>query len=294
MSSRARRSSSMERLGVTTTSRAPNALANPGSANISQNGWQDEQEVVRKASSVSMVPASATVSSGEGASADGTFGERSMQIGVLGGTGPAGSALAARLASVGSEVIVGSRSEGKAASTVAELTERWSGIDTLISPGTNREAAQADLVIVSTPWDGAVTTVKELSRELGGKIVVSMVNAMARWGDRFVPLLPPTGSVAVAIAQVLPESRVAGAFHHLPAGPMGDPAHQLSADIMVFSDWRAVTDEVIELVNRVPGLRGIDVGGLGSGLAVEALTAALVEVNRRYKVHASLRVTGID
>ena len=245
----------MERLGVTTTSLAPKARANAGSANISQNGWQDEQEVVRKASSVSMAPASATVSSGEGASADGTFGERSMQIGVLGGTGPAGSALAARLAAVGTEVILGSRSEGKAATTVAELTKRWSGIDTLISPGTNRQAAEADLVIVSTPWDGAVTTVKELSRELGGKIVVSMVNAMARWGDRFVPLLPPTGSVAVAIAEVLPESRVAGAFHHLPAGPMGIPAHQLSADIMVFSDWRAVTDEVIELVNRIPGLR---------------------------------------
>ena len=83
-----------------------------------------------------MVPASATVSSGEGASADGTFGERSMRIGVLGATGPAGSALAARLASVGIEVVVGSRSEGKAASTVAELAKRWRGLDTLISPGT--------------------------------------------------------------------------------------------------------------------------------------------------------------
>ena len=63
---------------------------------------------------------------------------------------------------------------------------------------------------------------------------------------------------------------------------------------MVFSHARSVTDDVIKLVNRVPGLRGVDVGGLGSGLAVEALTAALVEVNRRYKVHASLRVMGID
>jgi len=62
---------------------------------------------------------------------------------------------------------------------------------------------------------------------------------------------------------------------------------------MVFSDLPWVTDEVIGLVNRIPGLRGIDVGGLGSALAVEALTACLVEVNRRYKTHASLRVTGI-
>jgi NADPH-dependent F420 reductase len=217
-----------------------------------------------------------------------------MQLGVLGGTGPAGSALAARFASVGVEVVLGSRNEQKAASTVAELTKRWNGISAAIWPGTNRQAAQADLVVVSTPWEGAISTVREMAGELTGKIVVSMVNAMVRWGDRFVPLLPPTGSVAVAIAEAIPDSRVAGAFHHLPAGPLGDPARQLSADVMVFSDRRPVTDEVIELVNRVPGLRGIDVGGLGSGMAVEALTAALVEVNRRYKVHASLRVTGVD
>ncbi len=288
----ARRSSSMERLGVTTTSRAPSVAAKPGAAIISQNGLQEAHEVVRKARSVSTVPASATVTSGKGTSCEGTFGERSMQIGVLGGT-QAGSALAARIAAVGVDVVVGSRNQDRAAATVADLTSRWGYIGSSISPGTNGQAAGADLVVVSTPWEGAVSTVKELRDELAGKIVVSMVNIMTRWGDRFVPLLPPTGSVAVAIAEALPESRVAGAFHHLPAGPLGDPEHQLSADVMVFSDRRRVTDEVIELVNRVPGLRGIDVGGLGSAMAVEALTAALVEVNRRYKVHASLRITGI-
>jgi NADPH-dependent F420 reductase len=299
---------------VTTTSRAPSELEKPGAAIISQNGLHEAHDVVRKARSVSTVPSSATVTFGEGTSGEGTsgegtsgegtsakgrsaagiFGERSMRVGVLGGTGPAGSALAARLASVGVEVVVGSRSEDKAAGVVSELTKRWSGIDAGIWPGSNRAAAEADIVVVSTPWEGAVTTVKELRSELSGKTVVSMVNAMARWGDRVVPLLPPTGSVAVAIAEALPASRVAGAFHHLPAGPLGDLDQHLSADVMVFADTRAVADEVIALVNRVPGLRGVDVGGLASGLAVEALTAALVEVNRRYKVHSSLRLTGID
>lgn len=219
-----------------------------------------------------------------------------MRVGVLGATGPAGSSLAARLASVGVEVVVGSRVEEKAAAVVDELTKRWCGradLSATLSPGTNRDAAAADLVVVATPWEGAVSTVKDLSAELAGKTVVSMVNAMTRWGDRFVPLLPPTGSVAVAIAAAVPESRVAGAFHHLPAGPLGDPDHELSADVMVFSDRRPVTNEVIELVNRIRGLRGVDVGGLGSAMAVEGLTAALVEVNRRYKTHASLKVTGI-
>jgi 8-hydroxy-5-deazaflavin:NADPH oxidoreductase len=289
---------------VTTTRRAPSELEKPGAAIISQNGLHEAHDVVRKARRVSTVPSSATFTCGEGTSAEDTsaedtsaehiFGERSMRVGVLGGTGPAGSAVAARLASVGVEVVVGSRSEDKAAGVVSELTKRWAGINTVISAGTNRTAAGADIVVVSTPWEGAVSTVKELRPELSGKTVVSMVNVMVRWGDRFVPLVPPTGSVAVAIAEALPESRVAGAFHHLPAGPLGDPEQHLSADVMVFADARSVSDEVIALVNRIPGLRGVDVGGLGSGLAVEALTAALVEVNRRYKVHSSLRITGID
>lgn len=177
---------------------------------------------------------------------------------------------------------------------VDELKQRWQGRELPLLPGDNEAAARADLVVLATPWEGAVGTARDLAPLLAGKTVVSMVNAMSRWGKRFVPLLPPTGSVAVAVARALPRSNVVGAFHHLPAGPLGDLDRELKADVMVFSDDRASTDEVIALIGKVPGLRGVDVGGLGSGMAVEALTAALVEVNRRYKTHASLRVTGIE
>jgi predicted dinucleotide-binding enzyme len=86
---------------------------------------------------------------------------------------------------------------------------------------------------------------------------------------------------------------VVGAFHHLPAGPWSDLDHVLEADVMVFGDDRETNREVIELINRLPGLRGVDSGGLASGLAVEALTPALLEVNRRYKTHAAIRLTGL-
>jgi NADPH-dependent F420 reductase len=195
--------------------------------------------------------------------------------------------VSARLASVGVEVLLGSRTLEKATEVVDGLTKRWSGHDLSLVPATNEMAARADLVVL------AVNTVRTLVDELSGKILVSMVNAMVKWGDRFVPLMPYTGSVALALSRVVPATHVAGAFHHLPAGQLGDPDHQLDADVMVFSDLRSVTDEVIGMIDLVPGLRGIDVGGLGSALAVEALTACLVEVNRRYKTHASLRVTGI-
>lgn len=191
------------------------------------------------------------------------------------------------------EVLLGSRTLEKATEVVGELSRRWSGHDLSLVPATNEVAAGADLIVLATPVEGAVGTVRDLADELSGKTLVSMVNAMVKWDNRFVPLVPYAGSVAMALSRAVPATHVAGAFHHLPAGQLGDPDHQLEADVMVFSDLRSVTDEVIAMVNLVPGLRGIDVGGLGSALAVEALTACLVEVNRRYKTHASLRVTGI-
>ncbi|MHB1533956.1 MAG: NADPH-dependent F420 reductase [Acidimicrobiales bacterium] len=213
---------------------------------------------------------------------------------MIGATGPAGQAAAVQFAGIGVEVVVGSRSQERAEDTVSALRQRWSDRDLPLVAGTNDLAARADLIVLATPWEGAPATVTALADPLAGKIVISMVNALTRWGGRMVPLLPPTGSVAVAVAGALPRSRVAGAFHHLPAGPWGDLDYPLDADVLVCAADRAAVDEVVALVDQLPGLRGIDAGGLGSALAIEALTPALLEVNRRYKVHAALRLTGLD
>ena len=202
--------------------------------------------------------------------------------------------MSARLAAVGVEVLLGSRTQDKATEAVHELQQRWTGHDLSLVPVTNQVAAGADLVILATPVEGAVNTVRLLAGELSGKILVTMVNAMVKWGDRVVPLLPYAGSVAVALSRAVPKTtRWPGLSTTCRPACSATPATTLDADVMVFADEPGVTDEVIALVSRIPGLRGIDVGGLGSALAVEALTACLVEVNRRYKTHASLRVTGI-
>jgi hypothetical protein len=216
-----------------------------------------------------------------------------MQIGVIGGTGPAGQAVAVQFAAVGVEAVVGSRSLERAEQTVAELRGRYPDRDLPLVPGDNAAAADAEVVVVATPWDGILSTVAPLEQALTGKIVISMANALTRFGKEMVPLLPPTGSVAVAVARALPGARVVGAFHHLPAGPWSDLDHPLDADVMVFSDDREARARVVELVDRLPGLRGVEAGGLGSGLAIEALTPALLEVNRRYKTHAAIRLTGL-
>ena len=216
-----------------------------------------------------------------------------MRIGVIGGTGPAGQAVAVQVAGIGHEAVVGSRSAERAAEIVGELRQRWSGRELTLTPAENAEAAAADLVVVATPWEGILATVGELTDQLAGKVVVSMANALTRWGKGMVPLLPPTGSVTAAVALALPRSQVVGAFHHLPAGPWSDLDHPLDADVMVCSDVRAAARQVVELIDGLPGLRGVDAGGLGSALAIEALTPALLEVNRRYKTHAAVKLTGL-
>lgn len=216
-----------------------------------------------------------------------------VNIGVIGGTGPAGQAVAVQFASIGIEVTIGSRSQERAAETVDALNERWAGRSLPLAAGDNATAAHAAVVVLATPWDGVLSTIDAVTDALQGKLVVSMANALTRWGKHMVPLLPPTGSVAVAVADALPAARVAGAFHHLPAGPWGDLDHPIEADVLVCSAARATTDELIGLIDRLPGLRGVDAGGLGSALAIEALTPALLEVNRRYKTHASIRLNGL-
>jgi NADPH-dependent F420 reductase len=198
-----------------------------------------------------------------------------------------------QLGHVGIDVTIGSRSLERAEATVAELRGRWPDRDLPLHPADNEAAAGADLVIVATPWEGVLTTVAALEEPLSGKIVVSMANALTRWGRNMVPLVLPTGSVTVAVARALPRSRVVGAFHHLPAEPWADLEHPLDADVLVCSDDRAAAREVSELVDRLPGLRGVDAGGLASALAIEALTPALLEINRRYKTHAAVRITGL-
>ncbi len=128
----------------------------------------------------------------------------SVRIGVIGATGPAGQAAATQLAAIGLEVVVGSRAIERATETVSSLKGRWPGRFLELVPAENQEAASADLVIVATPWDGVLSTVATLKDRLAGKVVISMANALTRWGRDMVPLIPPTGSVTVAVAVALP------------------------------------------------------------------------------------------
>ncbi|MDQ3468326.1 MAG: NAD(P)-binding domain-containing protein, partial [Actinomycetota bacterium] len=131
-----------------------------------------------------------------------------MRIGILGGTGPAGSSLAARLASIGYDVVIGSRSKYRAMEAVDHIVEPNPDLADRLQPGDNPAAAECDLVVIATPWDSAATTAQEHAQSLCGKVVVSMANALVRVGHEFQPLVPPRGSVAAHVQAAVPGCRV--------------------------------------------------------------------------------------
>ena len=216
-----------------------------------------------------------------------------MRIGILGGTGPAGSALAARLAAAGFETIVGSRSKYRAMEAVDGLLERWPGRELTITAGDNAGAATADIVVVATPWDGAAQTAASVEKELRGKVVISMANALTRIGKEFQPLVPPRGSVAASIQAALPRSRVAAALHHVPAKELGDLDHPIESDVLICSDYPDATQATSDLVAKIPNMRPLDAGELSLATPIESFTAVLLQLNVRYKTRVAVKFTSI-
>ncbi|KAF2780505.1 MULTISPECIES: NADPH-dependent F420 reductase [Streptomyces] len=211
-----------------------------------------------------------------------------LVVGVLGGTGPQGKGLAYRLAKAGQKVIVGSRAAERAAAAAEEIGHGVEGAD-------NAETARrSDVVIVAVPWDGHAKTLESLRTELSGKLVVDCVNPLGFDKKGAYALKPEEGSAAEQAAALLPDSRVAAAFHHLSAVLLQDPEiDEIDTDVMVLGEERADVEIVQALAGRIPGMRGVFAGRLRNAHQVESLVANLISVNRRYKAHAGLRVTDV-
>ena len=211
-----------------------------------------------------------------------------LVIAILGGTGEQGRGLARRFALAGNPVIIGSRSHDRAHAVAREIGANARGL-------ANRDAArEASLVIAAVPWEGHSELLTELAPELAGKIVVDCVNPMGFDKRGAYPLPVPEGSAAEQAAALLPGSRVVAAFHHVSAVLLLDPeVDTIDMDVLVLGDDREATDLVQALAARIPGVRGIYAGRLRNCGQIEALTANLVSINRRYKAHAGLRITDV-
>jgi hypothetical protein len=216
-----------------------------------------------------------------------------LTVGVFGGTGPQGRGLALRWAKAGLRVVIGSRKAERAEQAAAELRD-LAGVEHITGQDNLATARQSDVVLVAVPWEGHRALLESLREALAGKIVIDCVNPLGF--DKQGPFALPVeeGSAARQAELLLPESRVTAAFHHVSAVLLADLSiSTMDSDVLVLGDDREATDLVRALAETIPGFRGVYGGRLRNAHQVEAFTANLIAINRRYKAHAGVRITGI-
>lgn len=225
-----------------------------------------------------------------------TTGAGSKRIAILGGTGALGTGLVRRWTQAGHAVIIGSRTLEKAEAALAELKQvmaEWGATKLDVAAMENLDAARAaDIVVLTVPFAHQKSTLEHVRPALDGKILV----------DVTVPLMPPKvgtvqmppeGSAGMAAQQLLGDSvKVVSAFqnvaaHHLQEG------HGIECDVLVCGNDKDARAEVIGLVEAC-GMRGFHAGPIANSAAAEALTSVIININRAFKCHAGIRITGLD
>jgi NADPH-dependent F420 reductase len=205
-----------------------------------------------------------------------------VKVAVLGGTGPFGSALARRLVEGGLEVILGSRDPERAAAVAAE-------VGAARGLATDSAVAGADLVVLAVAAPAALETTAELAAALGETPVLSVASELRVAGGAAFPA-DETLSLAERMQQLLRGPVVAG-LHSLAAGSLA--AGKVDGDALVCGDDAGAKAAALELAGLLVTGRPLDAGPLASARALEGMTAVIVNLNRRYRGHAGLRIVGL-
>lgn len=215
---------------------------------------------------------------------------------VLGGTGPEGLGLALRIALAGESVLLGSRSVERAhaaADTLRPLVAA-AGAEAVIGAGENEVVArEADVVVLSFPWVGVEEWLPTLAPAMRGKPVLDVVNPLQLRGGLFRLRPVEAGSAGQRIQQLLPDSPVVSGFKNLSAKELMDPTHRLQGDVLLCGDHPETTARFAHLVRRMPDLRPVDAGALANSAHLEAITALLLNLNRRHRALTSIQVLGL-
>lgn len=216
-------------------------------------------------------------------------------IAIIGGTGDLGGGLASRLGQAGYPIVIGSRSVERSEAAAAELQRLWAerGAAALpVQAMNNLDAAAAgQIVVLTVPFAHQADTLQQIREAVQGKIVV----------DATVPLQPPrVGTVQlpaegsagqIAQAALGEEVRVVSAFQNVAAAHL-QSSEPVDCDVLVTGNDKDARAEVIQLVEAC-GMRGFHAGPIANAAAAEALTSALITINRQYKCHAGIKLSGL-
>jgi NADPH-dependent F420 reductase len=210
-----------------------------------------------------------------------------MRIAILGGTGSFGHALARKLGTAtDDEIVIGSRDAQRAQEKAAELG------NPRITGATNAEAVRgADLAILAVNADAALESAREIGPDLGTTPLLSVASAIRF--EKGVGMLPDADarSLAERIQDVVEAPVVAG-LHSVAAANL--ESDDLDEDALVCGDDAEAKALALELAGKLVGGRALDAGPLASARALEGLTAVIVNLHRRYKAHAGIRVSGVQ
>ncbi|MBP6016641.1 MAG: NADPH-dependent F420 reductase [Candidatus Promineofilum sp.] len=215
-----------------------------------------------------------------------------MKIAILGGTGKEGSGLGYRWAAAGHEITIGSRTAEKGESAAEEMQ---SELPLAAISGTDNAsaAAEAELVVLSVPYDAQAKTLADVHDAVQGKLLVTVVAPLGQPKAR-VWRLPSGLSAAEEAQQQLGEGvTVVAAFQNISAGHLRDLDYDLDCDVLICGE-KAADKDVVAGLCRDAGMRGINAGALANAAVAEGLTAVLLGINIRHKITgAGIRITGL-
>ena len=219
------------------------------------------------------------------------------KIAILGGTGPEGSGLANRLARAGEHIVIGSRDAGRAQETAQQLRNQIGGAAQIEGADNAAAAAQCEVAVLTLPFSGQSPLLKQLKGvwKPGTVVIDTTVPLAATVGGSPTRMIGVwQGSAAQAAAELLPTGiSIAAAFQNLGAELLAGDG-PVDCDVLVCSDDDNAKKVAMELATKIPGVRAMNGGMLENARIVESITALLIGLNIRYKVHsAGLRFTGL-
>ncbi len=213
-------------------------------------------------------------------------------LAIIGGTGKEGNALAARFARAGVRVLIGSRDAAKAQQAASDLQARDTGAS--VEGYSNQDAAaKADIVLLSGPYDGMRPILENIREAARGKIVINIASSLDP-ERKSRAKVPAAGSVTAEIQQFFGDTaKVVAAFQNISPERLESVDEMIDSDVLVCGGDKEARTAVIDLIHRAH-IDAFDAGVLANAVAVEALTAALIAINVKYKVKgAGIRLTGV-
>ena len=206
------------------------------------------------------------------------------KIGIIGGSGALGSALAHRFIKESFEVTIGSRSPEKVISKIGEINKDLD-VQNLKVQGIGQTARESELIFLTVPFSAHHKTVLEIKPFVQGKIVV----------DTTVPLVPPkvarvqlpeSGCVARVTQEILGNDvHVVSALHNVAATELAK-SKTADVEVMVFGNNKEARETVIQLISKI-SLKGWHCGSIDNAVVAESLTPVLIFMNKFYNFNGS-------